>query len=175
MSCMKNCRGSAVADVLIFAAVVVFVIMPVFSIIVEKYIIQNKIQIIRDAADMAAISAYNAINTTELSKADVDMKETGAERIYRQILACNLQLDSGMMPTAGSIAADAVKIRSLVVYTGDFPHTCPRGIIITRPSVHCLITVPIKPSLYRKLVLNMMGREFLELEVHVDSEIPLNN
>ncbi|NJD02981.1 MAG: hypothetical protein FIA99_10405 [Ruminiclostridium sp.] len=172
----KGCRkGSAVVDVVIFAAIVVFVILPVFSIIMEKYVLLNKAQIIKDAIDMTGISVYNAINTAELAKAGVDVDETTAEEIYRNLLALNLKLDDDLKPLPGSLAEDTVSVRSLIIFSDMFPAVCPLGASITRPSVHSVVVVPVRPSLYRRLVLGMIGRQFVELEVHVDSEIPVNN
>lgn len=171
---MKDSRGSAIADVLIFAAVVVFVILPVFSVIMEKYLILNKAQIVRDAADMAGISVYNAINTSGLGKAGVDVTGTEAEDIYRRVLAENLRLDGSLRPLPGSLAADTVRIRSLLIYSHGLPAACPEGVTLDKPSVHCVITVPVKPSLFRKYILRMFGRQYVDIEVHVDSEIPLN-
>ena len=172
----RDCRnGSAAVDVVVFAAIVLFVILPVFSIIMEKYLLLNKAQIIKDAVDMTNISVYNAINTAELGKAGVDVDENRAERIYRDLLASNLRLDADLKPLQGSLAEDAVSIRSLVIFSDMFPAICPLGISITRPSVHSVIVVPVRPSLYRQLILSVLGRQFVELEVHVDSDIPVNN
>ena len=170
-----GCRkGSAVVDVVIFAAIIIFVILPVFSIIMEKYLLLNKAQIIKDAVDMTNISAYNAINAAELGKADVDVDEAGAMDIFRNLLALNLKLDEDLKPLPDSLAEDTVSIRSLIVFSDTFPSECPLGVNITRPSVHSVIVVPVRPSLYRQLILSMLGRQFVELEVHVDSDIPIN-
>jgi len=168
-------RGSAVVDVVIFAAIVVFVILPVFSIIMEKYLLLNKAQIIKDAVDMTNISVYNAIKAAELGKAEVDVDETGALDIFSSLLAINLKLDEDLRPLPESLAEDTISIRSLIIYSGTFPSECPLGVNIKRPSVHSVIVVPVRPSLYRQLVLSMLGRQFVELEVHVDSDIPVNN
>jgi len=45
---MNNSRGSAAFDVLIMSAVIVFVIFPVFSAVMEKYAVMNRIQTIKD-------------------------------------------------------------------------------------------------------------------------------
>ncbi len=171
-----DCRkGSAVTDVVIFAAIVVFVILPVFSILMEKYLLLNKAQIIKDAVDMTNISVYNALDTAGLGKVDVDVDGNRAEEIYRRLLALNLKLDEDLKPLSGSLAEDTVSIRSLVIYSDVFPGSCPLGLTITGPSVHSVVVVPVRPSLYRQLVLSALGRQYVELEVHVDSDIPVNN
>ena len=47
MKLIKSSKGSALSDILIGTAIIVFVILPVFSAVVEKYLINNKIQIIK--------------------------------------------------------------------------------------------------------------------------------
>jgi hypothetical protein len=168
-------RGSAVVDVVLAAAIIVFVILPVFSAIVERFILFNKVQIIKDAADMTNVSVYNAINAGNLGKDTVNLDFPEAEYIFRILLAANLKLDIGLSPLPQSLAEGNVLIDSLEIYSGGFPRTCPDGTIINRPTVHSLISVPVKPTLYRQLILNALGKDYLELKVHVDSEIPVNN
>lgn len=168
-------KGSAAADVVICAAIIIFVILPVFSVILEKYLLLNKAQIIKDAVDMANISAYNAIKAAKLSEEDVEVDLEAAEKIYNELLLLNLNLDNDLLPLTGSLAEGKVYVESLVIYSDGLPVVCPDGIVVKRPSVHSTVVIPVKPSLYRQLVLSMLGREFIELKVHVDSEIPVNN
>lgn len=171
-----GCRGSAAADVAIGAAVVVFIILPVFSAIMEKYIMLNKMQIIRDAVDMTNISAYSAINAGNLGETLVTMDDIRVGQIYRRLLAENLDLnEADLSPHEGSIVEGKVNIDSLEVYTGGLPSTCPGGTQIVRPAVHSSLTVPLKPAFYRQVILGMLGKEHVELKVHVDSDIPVNN
>lgn len=168
-------KGSAVLEVAIGAAIIVFVVFPVFSVILEKYSIANKVQIIKDAVDMTNISAYNALSPNDLGKSVVTFNSMEVMDIYRSLLARNLNLNSDLSPRSHSIAEGNVDIEALEIYTEGFPTVCPNGTGIRRPSVHSLITVPVKPSLYRQFVLNLLGREYIELKIHVDSDIPVNN
>lgn len=174
MLLIKCRKGSAAADVVIGAAIIVFVVLPVFSFIIEKYLILNKAQIIKDAVDMTNIAAYNAINAGNLGKAGVDIDMDKVEEIYRRLLMKNLNLAGDLAPLPGSLAEGRVSIKSLAVFTGGFPDVCPEGTGISRPSVHSIISIPVRPSLYRQLILNILGKQFIELEIHVDSEIPVN-
>ena len=168
-------KGSAVADVVIAAAMLIFVLLPVFSVIIEKYIFAEKARIIRDAVDMANISAYNALRTESLGKAQADIGRSEASRIFEELLCANLNLEEGLVPQIDSIAEGRVEIISLEMYMNGFPAKCPGGATIMKPSFHSFIKVPIRPALYRKVVLGMMGRDYIDIEVHVDSEIPVNN
>ncbi len=172
----RGCRkGSAAVDVVIFAAIVVFVILPVFSVIMEKYLLLTKAQTIKDAVDMANISAYNALNTARLGKTGVDVDEAVAEDIFQGLLALNLKLKADLTPLPGSLAEAKVTIKALIVFSAALPAECPLGTKITRPAVHSVIVIPVRPSLYRQLLLNLLGKQFIELEVHVDSDMPVNN
>lgn len=157
------------------AAVLVFVIMPVFSTVIEKYVLMEKARVIRDAVDMTNISAYNALSAKELGKAAVDLSYTEVLDIYGEILGRNLKLGEDMDPETDSVAEGRVEVLSLVVYNSGFPAVCPDGATIKRPSVHSCINVPVKPSLYRSIILGMLGKEHIDIVVHVDSEIPLDN
>lgn len=171
-----NCRrGSAAGDVVVGAAIIVFIILPVFSVILEKYLILNKAQIIKDAMDMTNISVYNAMNAKNLGKVDVDIDYDRAEKIYKELLVENLGLDENLVPLKDSLAEDKLQIKSIIFYTGDATEVCPESVVIKRPSVHSTVIVPVRPSLYRSLILSLLGRRFVELEIHVDSEIPVNN
>lgn len=168
-------KGSSVVDVVIAAAMLIFIILPVFSVVIEKYVLMEKARIIRDAVDMTNISVYNAINAGNLGRLLVNADREEALEIFEELLCVNLRLDEGLNPKAGSVAEGRVEISSLEMYTSGFPVTCPKGTKIVKPSVHSCINVPIEPSLYRRVVLSLLGRNYIDVEVHVDSEIPVNN
>lgn len=157
------------------AAMLVFVILPVFSSVMEKYVLLEKSRLIRDAVDMTNISAYNALDTADLSKVRVNVASVEAMDIFKEILSANLRLDDGLNPGPGSVAEGRVEVLSLEIYRTGFPVSCPDGTVITKPSVHSSINIPVKPSLYRSLILNLLGKEHIDVVVHVDSEIPVNN
>lgn len=170
-----NNRGNAAFDIVIFTALIILVILPVFSAVFEKYLLSCKVQAIKDAVDLSNISAYNAINTGNLGVVSVDFGNAEIAALYRRILSKNLNLNEDLTPKENSIAEDTVTIDSLAGYTSGFPVTCPDGAIISRPAIHGHITVPMKPGLYRRLIQELTGRQYLELEVHVDSDIPVDN
>ncbi len=171
----KHTKGSAVLEVLIGVTMLVFVILPVFSAVMEKYILLEKSRIIRDAVDMTNISVYNALDTRELGKVQVNMNRSEAMRIFEEILAANLSLNGDLTPKPDSVAEGTVEVVSLEIYIAGFPTACPDGTTIVRPSVHSSVNIPIKPSLYRSVILSLLGKNHIDVVVHVDSEIPLNN
>ena len=172
---VRSIQGSAVAEVVIMAAMLVFVIFPVFSSVMERHILLDKARLIRDSDDMTNISVYNALNAMSLGKVEVGFSDTKADEIFRELLCKNLRLDSGLNPMSSSVAEAQVEILSFEIYKEGFPITCRDGSTIVRPTVHSCINVPLKPALYRSVILNLLGRDHIDVIVHVDSEIPVNN
>lgn len=171
----KAVRGSAAVDVIIGAAMIVFVVLPLFSAVIERFILLNKAQIARDALDMTNISAYNSLNAWDLGKSSVGFEYGKSLQIYRALLSENLNLDDGLSPLPRSIAEDTVAIESIAIYTQGLPVVCPNGTDLTRPSVHSCVSIPVRPSLYRQLLLDLIGKEHLDMKVHIDTEIPVDN
>ena len=167
--------GGAVGEIIIGAAIIVFVLLPVFSAVIEKYFINTKTQIIKDAIDTTNISTYISINPEELGRNFVVHNETEAWEIYNKLLARNLNLEEDLSPRNNSPADGKVKIESIIIYSGKKSENCPQGTEFRRPGIHSLIVVPIKPLLYSQFILSLMGKDWVELYVHVDSEIPVNN
>jgi hypothetical protein len=168
-------KGSSVTDVLIGAAVLIFVIFPVFSVIIEKYIVLAKVQIINDTVDLTNSSMYNALNAKSLGENVINFDDSAIQRIYTRILGENMKLDKNLVPHENSVADGKVIIKSIEIYTDNIPDTCPYGKNVIRPTIHSCIVVPIKPSLYTGSILKIIGKEYFQLEIHVDSNIPVNN
>jgi hypothetical protein len=168
-------NGIGTTDVLIIGAIIIFVLLPVFALIMEKYIIFTKSQLIKDAVDITNLSAYYALEAESLGKTIIDFNETDTLNIYRNMLAKNLQLDFDLNPLENSIADYKVSIESIIIYTDSLPVKCPYGVNITRSAIHSCIIVPIKPAFFHKIMRNITGKEYMQLKVHVDSDIPVNN
>lgn len=167
--------SSGVFTVILTAALIIFVLFPVFSVVFEKHLINVKGQMLKDAIDITNIAAYDSLRALQASKGSVDMSSMDIQEIFKKLLAKNLNLNEDLTPKENSIAEGTVVIESIEVYIENFPALCPLGKVIERASVHSIITVPIKPSLYRGFILNAIGKQYIDLNIHVDSEIPLNN
>ncbi len=168
-------NGSVVTEIILMATIMVFIILPIFSVVIEKYILMEKARVIRDTVDVTNISAYNALTASELGKAQIDAEYSQILENFTEILSRNLKLDEGLEPEQDSIAEGRVEIMSIRIYSSGFPVVCPDGAILTGPSVHSSIKVPVRPSLYRGIILNILGKDYVDIVVHVDSEIPVNN
>ena len=75
-----------------------------------------------------------------------------------------------LIPLENSVANDKVIVKSVEIYTDDI-QAIVLMVHIARPAIHSCISVPIKPSLYAEKILNILGKDYFEFEVHVDSEI----
>ncbi|HHW32034.1 MAG TPA: hypothetical protein GXX20_10250 [Clostridiaceae bacterium] len=162
-------------EVIIVAAIIVFILFPMISAVIERYLINIKLQIIKDAVDITNISTYVSIDPEYLGRNLVIHDQSEVWEIYSKLLSSNLNLKEDLSPEDNSVAEEKVKVESIIIYTGDNPEKCPLGTDIRRPGVHSLITVPVKPSLYSQIILNLMGKNSIELRIHVDSEVPVNN
>ncbi len=167
--------GFGIAGMLTGIFLLIFVIFPVSLFIIEKGIFMTKTYFIRDAVDMANLSLYNAMNAESLSSCAIEFDEAGMMDIYKNILAHNLKLDDALMPLDGSVAASRVTIKSLEAYISGLPSTCPLGTGLRRPSIHSVVTVPLRPSFYRSILSAITGAEYYEYTIHADTELPVNN
>ncbi len=167
--------GFGIAGMLTGIFLLIFVIFPVSFFIIEKGIFNTKACFIRDAVDMANLSLYNAMNAESLSACAIEFDQTRMIDIYKKILARNLKLDDGLMPLEGSIAANGVTIKSLEAYISGLPLTCPLGTGLKRPSIHSVVTVPLRPSFYRGILSAITGVEYYDYTIHADTDLPVNN
>ncbi|NLC68278.1 MAG: hypothetical protein GX754_05730 [Clostridiaceae bacterium] len=173
--------GSGITDVLITASIIILVFLPVFSAVMERYILLVKAQIIRDAVDVTNLSVYYSMETENLGRGYVYFNEEQLQKIYKNMLAENLCLDADLNPQEGSIADYRVEVESIMIYHDnpdcgeDYPAACPGGTVIVRPAVHSTIIVPVKPVFFAEIIKLLPGKEYAELKVHVDSDIPVNN
>lgn len=188
-SILRNNKGSIVSDLLILTFVIVFVLLPIFSIVFEQYLLLLKGQAIKDAIDVTNLAAYNAMDIKAKSEKiivagrnqdEITITENKIKNIFKPLLALNMNLNNDLTPKENSIAAGTVEIVEIKIYaTGmEFPYVCPKGGTINRPSVHSVIKVPLKPALYwniYKYLSGDTGDGIKDYYIHVDTELPYND
>ena len=167
-------KGDGITDIIIWTAVIIFILFPVTSAVLEKYILIIKAQEISDAVDITNVATYNALSAENLSLTNVSFNSEHAMSIYKSILAKNLRLNPDLSPKNDSIAEGSVVVDEVIHYISGLPAYCTKGKLLTRPTIHSCITVPVKPSLFRAVILSMLGKQFIELKIHVDTELPVN-
>lgn len=172
----RSCKGEVINSIIMYLMIVAFVIFPVMSAVIEKYILGIKVQEIKDSMDLSNISTYYALTMGSTSSGNIELDSPKALVILKKYTAINLNLNSDLTPGgSGCIADGQVTVKSVNIYTNDFPKTCPNGRTIKRITVHSLVTVPLKPELYAASILKALGRSTIDIDVHEDTEIPLDN
>ncbi|SHJ43553.1 hypothetical protein [Lutispora thermophila] len=177
---LKNNKGSVVSDILFYGFVIVFVVLPVFSVVFEQYILLLNAQAIKDAVDVTNLAAYNAMKVSDKSETKITADAEDIKNIYKTLLALNMNLNNDLTPKENSIAAGKVEIINVTVYPKgmSFPVTCPKGGTISRPSVHSIIKIPIKHTLFWNVYRFFTGTTddgIKDYEAHIDTELPYNN
>lgn len=177
---LEDQKGSIVSDLLIFTVIVVFVIFPIFSVAFEQHILLLKAQAIKDAVDVTNLAAYNAMKIPDKSETKITATVNDIRANYIPMLALNMNLNNNLTPKEDSIADGTVEIVNITIYPKgmSFPVTCPKGGTISRPSVHSVIKVPIKPTLYwniHRFLTGATGDGIKDYIVHIDTELPYNN
>jgi len=180
MSFLENNKGSVVSELLFFVFIAVFVILPILSIILEQYVLLLKGQAIKDAIDMTNLAAYNVLKVTDKSETKIIASAEDIKKYYKPLLALNMNLNSDLSPKEDSIAEGTVEIVNVTVYPKgmNFPVTCPEGSSISRPSIHSVIKIPLKPTLFwniYRLITGTTENRVKEYIAHVDTELPYNN
>ena len=172
-ACFSSEKG-AVEDLVVLCLFVAFVLFPVASAMLDRYAAILECQEIKDALDITNIAVYDSLRAQDTGKTVAGFDSAGAMELYKSILARNLRLNGDLTPGPGSIAEGPVSIDELALYTSGFPCRCPQGQLLSRPAIHTYVTVPVRPSLYRGVILGMMGKQYVELKVHVDTDLPVD-
>jgi len=177
---IKNNKGSVVSDLLLLTLVFIFVVLPIFSIVLEQYILLLKAQAIKDAVDITNLSAFNAMKVIDKSETKITASANDIKNHYNPLLALNMNLNSDLTPKENSVAAGKVEIINVTVYPKgmSFPVTCPEGDIISRPSVHSVIKIPVEYTFFWNIYRFFTGSTndgIRTHEAHIDTELPYNN
>lgn len=165
----------AISSYLLYIMLIVFILLPLSAVIMEKRVVSVKASSIKDSIDISNIATYTAIISDQAGKANIVIDNAKSLQVFEELLKKNLRLNDDLSPKDGSIAEGAVVVESINIYLSGFPVTCPNGKVIYGPTVCTNTKVPIRPSLYRETILNALGEEFIYLNLHVDSAIPVNN
>lgn len=171
----RDNKGTVLVDVILFGALIVFVILPFISLILEWQIVIIKVQSIQDAVDLAAMATFGALENISYGKEGLNLNFDRLTEDYRRTLSENLRLDEDMNPEANSVVGNRVIIEELEIFTDGFPANCSEGTLLTMPSVHTIIRFSIEPALYGAALLKLTGREYFDFRLHIDSELPVNN
>jgi len=171
---VKDQKGEAAGTIVIICMFMVFVLLPIGSLLMEKYIFALKEQKMRDSLDITSTATYMALSSQQGTVANLTYDNSKLQSIFNQYLAANLSLNSDLTPLPSSIADGKVIVNSVIIYSGPFPQTTPQGKTVNRLTVHTDITVPVKPHFYMSTILNALGLSAVPVRVVADTEVPVN-
>lgn len=171
---LKNTKGQGLGLFIFFMLILVFIVIPLFSAIVEKQLTQLKISDIGESIELSSIATYDSLVSSSLSDTIVSIDSIEATNTFKKYLADNLNINSDLTPKPSGIIAGTVVVNSFQIYVSSFPRTCPNGKLLTKPSIHTFITVPVTPTLYKYSILQVLGEDKKNLKFHYDTEIVLD-
>ncbi|TCT17033.1 hypothetical protein EDC18_101329 [Natranaerovirga pectinivora] len=174
----KTTRGDiGIIEVILFTCIIVFIVFPVFSIVFEKVALDMKADEIKDIIKDATESTFVALNIDSTSVENIDVDIERFKEIFEEYLIINFNLNEDFSPKENSMVDAPVTINKILFYgSEDIPITHPtKEITYNRPFIEIEVLFPIKPHLYRKAILNALGREYLEVNINYYYTLPINN
>ena len=172
----KKLRGDGFSLTIIIVLIMVYLLVPLFSAVIEKQIVQLKAAEVTDALQMSCLATYDSLESKALSQAVASYKQTKTEDVFKDFLAANMNLNNDLTPKNSiSVADGQVRVESIEIFNSDLPKTCPDGKTIIYPSVHATIIVPVKPSLYKGTILQLLGKDYIDCKFHIDTEVVIDN
>ena len=171
----KNEKGEAITAVILFALFIVYIFIPIFAAVIEKQLFYLRAVEMRESMEIACLATYDSMRASDATKAVIDYDATKVNSTFKYYLSKNLNINSDLTPkSSGCIPQGIVTVNSINIYINGFPVAFPEGKYLTRPTVHAVITVPIKPTLYQYTVLSLLGVSTINCKLHTDVEIPVN-
>lgn len=157
-----NRKGSITADVVLVTFIIVLVILPLFTFVFDKYLMFIVLKEASDMLDMSCLSAYEALKFDEASMGVVTIDLQKLEIEFLKYAEYN----SSMLP-------GVFYLRELDIISDSLPSSCSAGTILTRPSVHAVISICYNTGLFDRLVSGTEG--FRVLNIHRDVELPIEH
>lgn len=154
--------GATLIPLILGSGLFMVAILALVGEIDHLFILKNSFHL---AVDLSAKSAARKVDLSLLAEQRiVRIKPLEAEVEFYRLLRKNLRLDQGLDPLAGSMAGGRVEVEFRVLNAGpEKPVTDDiTGDLITAPTVHALVRVPVR------LRLPGMGDELVAVPVHVD-------
>lgn len=178
MKYLKDQRGSiGVNTVLIGVAIIVFVILPIFSVGVE-YLRMNILgDTVKEAIDLSATSAYITLSVNRASEVDVSFNASEFGDVFEEYLKKNLSLNDDLSPKGDSMVDGSIRIVGYNFFLGSaLPYTDPEtGITYNRPFVDVELILPVKPVLFIEEIAKLAGKTEFEVTVKHKVTLPIDN
>lgn len=164
--------GFEIGAVIIVFVAVLFLVFPVFGVLVEKKMIDIIIMDICDAVEIAAFSL--------ITQSDMDLLSSGSLMLSDELLKGHLNrfIKENFLMTKYR-KANFIKDIELTEYkfisSREYPCVCEKGFVFNRAGVHVEMTLYYVPNVYGETLLSLVGRDSIDIKVHRDFEYPVNN
>lgn len=178
VSQLKREKGSAsVGLILIVAFMIVFVVIPLSAYIFDNLKVNLISRDVAGAIDVAIEDGYHSLQKPILSKEDFIVDGPILQYYVTERLKKSLYLNDDLAPKANSKLEGPFSIELLnFVGTANLPYTeLSTGKVYTRPFVEVQFTIRLKPTLYRDLILNALGKSYIEFSAKRKTIIYVNN
>jgi|GEM_PF-1828380 len=143
-------RGAGIGQAIILTAFLVFLLIPMFTVLLEKIYIKYAVNIMNENADLAVMSSVGSLDAVMLASGDIGFKSSSClEEKIEDALFLNERDDITIIDSDISIHEKG--------------ETCPLGSTSDYDFVHMLIKVSMK---------RIYGNDTIEFYIHRDVEIP---
>lgn len=171
-------RGSAsISFVIIIACLVVFLIIPLSAFVFDKLKVNLIAREVGAAIDVAIEDGYHSLQKPILSQEDFTVDGPILEYYVSESLKRSLSLNDDFSPKAISKLDGPLSIELLkFIGTADLPYTeVATGTVYNKPFVEIKFTIRLKPTLYQDIILNALGKSYVEYQSKRKSIIHVNN
>lgn len=174
---LSNERGSSGIGIIIAIVVFILMILPVLSQVMER----NRVNIVRNdtvtAVDLSLKSALIALDLNQASAEVYDFNNSEFNNLFQHYLSSNMNLNPDLTVTDDSLVDGDVTINSIQYHgTDNLPYTSPvTGRTYNRPYFSVELVLIIKPSLFRKMIHDLVGIDEFHYTFYYDVSMPVNN
>lgn len=144
-------KKGSVEFTVIFCAVTVFILLPLFGTIAQKIILYQKKIMVYQSVDLAVMAAYTSLDTSHAGTGELVLTEGKFHQIFKNVLSKNLKLDNTMEGYPNSIVNGKVEIVKLEFFNTGLPVTVGKRTFIY-PFIRCEIKVPVKADIFSQLI-----------------------
>jgi hypothetical protein len=164
-------RGGMAADVILTASFLVFILLPLFAVTLEQYLLLTVRKEISEALDMSCLAAYESIRVADAASGDVQLDAAVLAGVFNSLIQRNLHLDGNFRPlSANSLLQGGLMVRELTILSGPAAGTCSMGHAIRRLTVHAVVTGAYRTGLFDRAIMGTDGLR--SVTVHRDVELP---
>ena len=149
---IKDKRGFGIIESILLCGFLVFLAIPVFSVITEKVCIKYSIHKINELADTAIMSSVMSINTQDFAEGKL-------------VFNSNEELEENVLKILEMNSHENMSIESFGMRVFKKGETCPNGCTSEYDFVHLIMKVSLERS---------GGKPQVEFWIHRDLEFPFD-